>query len=99
METEFGLTGYADKCLNTTTGWNKHWVNDRIFPRRPFFHQPYAAKVDTLLAKMIPEEFDRYKASQRALERAGGGATSVEPKNILVMMSFAFMPTFVRVLL
>jgi len=43
------------ECIVTTKGWSKHWVNDRIFPRRPFFHQPNAGIIDRLLHKNVPE--------------------------------------------
>lgn len=42
-------------CIVTTKGWSEHWVNDRIFPRRPFFHQPNAGIIDGLLHNNVPE--------------------------------------------
>ena len=36
QEQRFGLTDFSRQCLSTTTDWSKHWVNDRIYPRRPF---------------------------------------------------------------
>jgi hypothetical protein len=27
---------FVEQCVLTTDGWSKHWVNDRIYPRRPF---------------------------------------------------------------
>jgi len=43
------------ECILTTKDWSQHWVNDRIFPRRPFFHQPNAATIDQLLQQNVPE--------------------------------------------
>ena len=43
------------ECIVTTKGWSQHWVNDRIFPRRPFFHQPNAGAIDLMLDKNVPE--------------------------------------------
>lgn len=43
------------ECIVTTKGWSEHWVNDRIFPRRPFFHQPNAGAIDMMLHKHVPE--------------------------------------------
>lgn len=43
------------ECVLTTKGWSKHWVNDRLFPRRPFFHQPNAGAIDRLLHNAVPE--------------------------------------------
>jgi hypothetical protein len=32
----------VEQCVRTTSGWSKHWVNDRLQPRRPYIHQPRA---------------------------------------------------------
>ena len=50
-----------------TTGWSEHWVNDRIYPRRPFVHQPRAGEIDRLLSASLPELFGRIR-----LEPGGG---------------------------
>lgn len=47
---------FATQCVTTTKGWPMHWVNDRIYPRRPF-HQPNALRIDTLLQRLLPEQF------------------------------------------
>jgi hypothetical protein len=59
LETEqrHGLTGFAQQCLVTTTGWSSHWVNDRIYPRRPLAHQPRAHQIDKLLSENLPQYF------------------------------------------
>jgi hypothetical protein len=46
---------FAVACLETTGGWSTHWVNDRLYPRRPFIYQPNAGWIDRLLDKHIPE--------------------------------------------
>ena len=43
-------------CITTTKGWPIHWVNDRIYPRRPF-RVPHAARIDALLHRMLPRQF------------------------------------------
>lgn len=43
-------------CVTTTKGWPMYWVNDRIYPRRPY-HQPNAARIDALLNRLLPEQF------------------------------------------
>ena len=47
---------FVTQCVTTTKGWPMHWVNDRIYPRRPF-HQPNATRIDTLLQRLLPEQF------------------------------------------
>jgi len=46
---------FAVACLETTKGWSTHWVNDRLYPRRPFIYQPNAGWIDRLLNEHIPE--------------------------------------------
>jgi len=48
---------FAEACIETTDGWSTHWVNDRLYPRRPFIYQPNASAIDKLLQKLLPEEF------------------------------------------
>lgn len=52
---------FAEQCIETTDGWSPHWVNDRLYPRRPFMYQPSAGKIDKLLADMVPEQFNSIK--------------------------------------
>jgi hypothetical protein len=61
QEQRFGVTGFAQQCISTTAGWSEHWVNDRIYPRRPFLHQPRAREIDSLLAKELPRLFSRIR--------------------------------------
>jgi len=42
-------TGYVQEFIKTSTGWNKYWVNDRLYPRRPFIYCPNASKIDQAL--------------------------------------------------
>ncbi len=57
QEQRFGLKGFAQQCLASTSDWSQHWVNDRIYPRRPFIYQPKARQIDALLAEQLPEYF------------------------------------------
>jgi len=57
IEARFQLEGFARECVGSTHGWSKHWVNDRIYPRRPFIYQPKAGAIDRVLNKEIPAYF------------------------------------------
>lgn len=47
---------FVEDCVNTTSDWSTHWVNDRLHPRRPYLI-PNALRIDELLHRMVPEEF------------------------------------------
>jgi len=40
---------FTQEFIRTTTGWNAYWVNDRIYPRRPFIYAPNASAIDKAL--------------------------------------------------
>jgi len=40
---------FAQEFIRTTTGWNANWVNDRLYPRRPFIYAPNASAIDKAL--------------------------------------------------
>ena len=40
---------FTSKFIDLTSGWNKYWVNDRIYPRRPFIYTPNATAIDKAL--------------------------------------------------
>jgi hypothetical protein len=40
---------FTQEFIRTTTGWNANWVNDRIYPRRPFIYVPNASAIDKAL--------------------------------------------------
>ena len=61
QEQRYGVAGFARQCITTTTGWSEHWVNDRIYPRRPFVYQPRAREIDTLLSKELPRYFSHIR--------------------------------------
>jgi hypothetical protein len=46
---------FVAQCVRTTDGWSKHWVNDRLMPRRPYIHQPRAWEIDQQLKRLLPE--------------------------------------------
>jgi len=46
---------FVEQFVKTTKGWSKHWVNDRLYPRRPYIHQPKAWEIDSALKKHLPE--------------------------------------------
>ena len=61
IEHKFHLKNFAADCVSTTSHWSTHWVNDRIYPRRPFAFEPNALEIDTLLKKRVPEAFLQIK--------------------------------------
>jgi hypothetical protein len=50
---------FPAECIRTTSGWSEHWVNDRIYPRRPFIYQRNAALIDPLISKELPDLFEK----------------------------------------
>jgi hypothetical protein len=48
---------FARQCISTAAGWSTHWVNDRLYPRRPFIYQPNSSTIDQLLSENVPEQF------------------------------------------
>ncbi len=61
IEEKYHLRNFAAACVNTTSDWSSHWVNDRIYPRRPSMYQPRALTIDTLLQQQIPQFFQQIK--------------------------------------
>ena len=55
QQNQFDLEGFAQTCIETTQGWSPYWVNDRIYPRRPFIHEPKAFKIEQLLKQELPK--------------------------------------------
>jgi len=52
LEVEKGFkntSGFCEDFINSIKHWNQYWVNDRIYPRRPFIHEPNAFLIDKLL--------------------------------------------------
>jgi len=58
--TESGFN-FVDQCILTTSGWSKHWVNDRLYPRRPFMYQKRVLEIDEPLKRLLPEYFEAIK--------------------------------------
>lgn len=57
VEEKYKIKDFAHNCIITTEKWPIHWINDRIFPRRPSLYEPYAVQIDALLRITIPEKF------------------------------------------
>lgn len=57
QEQRYALTEFARQCLETTSEWSTEWVNDRLYPRRPFIYQPKAGQIDKLLKAQLPDYF------------------------------------------
>jgi len=47
---------FAEQFIRTTANWGPPWINDRIFPYRPFVHVPRAWAIDALLKKVLGQE-------------------------------------------
>jgi len=47
---------FAIEFINSTFYWSKFWVNDRIYPRRPFIYRPNAYKIDALLKENLEDK-------------------------------------------
>ena len=50
---------FAKDFLTTTYHWSTFWVNDRVYPRRPFIFRPNAYDIDALIKEHLPEYFDK----------------------------------------
>jgi cation transport regulator ChaC len=61
LEEHFKIKNFARDCVNMTDGWSPYWINDRLFPRRPFASEPYAPQIDALLKAQRPDEFKHIK--------------------------------------
>jgi hypothetical protein len=48
--------GFAEQFVKTCTDWKTPWINDRIFPYRPFIYMPRASKIDEILCKNLPDD-------------------------------------------
>lgn len=66
IEKKYHLSNFAAACVNTTSDWSVNWVNDRVYPRRPSFYQPYALAIDKLLQQQIPQFFQQIKLESYA---------------------------------
>jgi hypothetical protein len=48
--------GFAEQFIRTCTDWKTPWMNDRIYPWRPFIYMPRASKIDALLRKVLGDD-------------------------------------------
>lgn len=61
IQQQYQLPNYAKQCVLSTAGWAPFWVNDRIFPRRPWQYQPKAKQIDGLLMQQMPHIFQQIR--------------------------------------
>ena len=62
IEEKFNIKDFAKDCILTTDNWpEQHWINDRIYPRRPSAFEPYARKIDDLLKELLPKQFKKIR--------------------------------------
>ena len=53
---------FAEQFINTTTNWGPPWINDRIYPWRPFIYVPRAAAIDAFIQRVLGKDmFERIK--------------------------------------
>lgn len=62
LANKYQLSNFAQQCINTTADWSFFWVNDRVYPRRPYIMQPQAKSIDSLLIQILPEYVKQMKA-------------------------------------
>lgn len=46
---------FTVEFIKSTCYWSSYWVNDRIYPRRPFIYRPNAYQIDQLLKDNLPD--------------------------------------------
>lgn len=61
LQAKYKLPNFTKECIRSTSGWSHAWVNDRIYPRRPFIYQPMASKIDKALNEYLPEYYQHIK--------------------------------------
>ena len=47
---------FAEHFICTCTDWKTPWINDRIYPWRPFIHVPRASQIDAFLRKVLGDD-------------------------------------------
>lgn len=47
---------FARDFIKSTQYWNEYWVNDRIYPRRPFIYRKNAYQIDELLKENLEDK-------------------------------------------
>jgi hypothetical protein len=47
---------FAEQFIKTTSNWQSPWINDRIYPWRPFVYVPRSTQIDTLIQKVLGKE-------------------------------------------
>jgi hypothetical protein len=53
---------FAERFIKTTSNWGPPWINDRIYPWRPFVYVPRAFAIDALLQQVLGHDmFDQIK--------------------------------------
>eukprot|EP00884_Botryococcus_braunii_P020319 jgi/Botrbrau1/6971/Bobra.0165s0009.1 len=47
---------FVEELVGTTRGWSSNWLNDRLYPYRPFVFVPLAGRISTALYNQVPKE-------------------------------------------
>ncbi|MFY7697345.1 MAG: hypothetical protein ACOVQX_00725 [Legionella sp.] len=61
LEKKYHINDFAKNCIRSTSNWSEYWINDRIYPRRPWVYQPNALAIDRLLSSEVAEYFKAIK--------------------------------------
>jgi hypothetical protein len=49
---------FTRQFVRTCSGWSRHWINDRVYPRRPFAILPEAGAIDRVLSGELGEVWE-----------------------------------------
>jgi hypothetical protein len=47
---------FSEEFIKTTSNWQPPWINDRIYPWRPFVYVPRASQIDALIQKVLGKD-------------------------------------------
>jgi hypothetical protein len=63
LEKENNMSGFAVDVITSTDAWSKHWVNDRVYPRRPGIKNRLAYDITLTLEKAALKQGSKLKVS------------------------------------
>ena len=75
---EYGPS-FAREIIETTKGWDKFWLDDRVLPRRPWVYDKQYSAVDALLARYAPDYAARLLPEAYARNLPGPKTAAPQP--------------------
>ena len=61
--------GYVFDCINTTKGWTTDfWLNDRVYPQRPWVMSPYSRQIDRALSQSYQSGYVKGKLKYKNIQ-------------------------------